>query len=385
MAWQSLVDVNLNTTSDPGWCLAFAKDAVGAPGGVPTARAAWDNAVDKHWGDYNLPDSVVAVFWSWVGDLGEGPLDYGHVCIWVPGRGLFSSPKRWSDGNGSAWYGSIDEVSNWLGASYLGWSSDLNGLQLSQWVGDNPVPVVDVASNQRIAGPLGVFRRAEPTQDSEHLQPDLEAGEIGNFVGYVHGEDRGGNDIWFRGISGNYFWSGAFTNPGTDGLSDLNAPSVPIEAAATPEHAEVPTVLVPIEELYPATDPAPAEVPTATVEEATVAPTTDAPVDSIPTEVTPVKENIVTNVVNTAEQEAQIATLPSADLGAIIPTAGGRKLAYSIYAGASLIVNNTAVAFAALQTEFPAWLIVSIAVIGNLAIPFSAIAIANAKNTTSNQ
>lgn len=67
-------------------------------------------------------------------------------------------------------------------------------------------------------------------------------------------------------------------------------------------------------------------------------------------------------------------------LGAIIPTAKGRKIAYAVYAGASLVVTNTAVGFAAIHADFPAWLTISIAVIGNLAAPFGAIAIANASN-----
>lgn len=139
MAWNSLVSVNTSVMSNPGMCLWLAEEAVGAPHWYGVAREAWDNANDKHT-DANLPDAVCAVFWSWVGDLGEGPLDYGHVCIWVPGQGLFSSPKRWSDGYGNAWYGSIDEVSRWLGASYLGWTTDLAGLQLAEWRDDAPQP-----------------------------------------------------------------------------------------------------------------------------------------------------------------------------------------------------------------------------------------------------
>lgn len=66
-------------------------------------------------------------------------------------------------------------------------------------------------------------------------------------------------------------------------------------------------------------------------------------------------------------------------LGAIIPTARGRKIAYAIYATLALAVGNTAVGFAAISVEQPAWLIVASAVIANLAAPFSALAIANAK------
>ena len=67
------------------------------------------------------------------------------------------------------------------------------------------------------------------------------------------------------------------------------------------------------------------------------------------------------------------------DLGSIITTVKGRKIAYAIYALAGLIVTNVSIGFASTQTVFPAWLTISLAVIGNLATPFGAIAIANAK------
>lgn len=66
-------------------------------------------------------------------------------------------------------------------------------------------------------------------------------------------------------------------------------------------------------------------------------------------------------------------------LGVIIPSVRGRKIAYAVYAGVSLVVTNAAVGFAALNVSFPAWLTVSIAVVGNLAAPFGAIAIANVR------
>jgi hypothetical protein len=364
MSWQTLVNVNLNTVSRPGMCLWFAEEAVGAPHWYQTAREAWDNTSDKHPGDYNLPDAVVAVFWSWVGDLGEGPLDYGHVALWVPGVGLFSSPRGWRDGVTNTVYGSIDEVSNWLGASYLGWSSDLAGLQLSTWNGD-PQPIAVIASNQRIAGSRGVFRRAEPTQDSERLYPDLEAGEIGNFVGYVHGENRDGNDIWFRGISGNYFWSGAFTDAGTDGLADLNAPAQPEPEAATPEHADPVEVIKPVEELYPEL-----KQPSSMTEPKQL---------NFPKPKPSKKEKTMT-AKEIANQEAQIAALPSVDLGVIIPSVKGRKIAYIVFALVAIVVGNIGVGFAAAGSGWPTWLVVAVAVTNNMAPLFAAIAVANASD-----
>lgn len=66
-------------------------------------------------------------------------------------------------------------------------------------------------------------------------------------------------------------------------------------------------------------------------------------------------------------------------LGAIIPTAKGRRIAYAIYAAIALAVGNTAVGFAAASIEQPVWLVVASAIVANLAAPFSALAIANAR------
>ena len=81
---------------------------------------------------------------------------------------------------------------------------------------------------------------------------------------------------------------------------------------------------------------------------------------------------------NTPKPEEKITSLPAADLGVIIVKASHRKLAYALYAGTSIVVTNIAVGFASLGTPFPSWLTVAVAIIGNLAVPFSALAIANA-------
>ena len=72
------------------------------------------------------------------------------------------------------------------------------------------------------------------------------------------------------------------------------------------------------------------------------------------------------------------APTSGADLGVIIPSVKGRKIAYAVYAGLSLLITNVAVAFSAIGATNPAWLTISLAVVGNLAAPFGAIAIATA-------
>lgn len=83
----------------------------------------------------------------------------------------------------------------------------------------------------------------------------------------------------------------------------------------------------------------------------------------------------------------QVKPLPEASnnaaqdaLGILIPNAKNRKLAYALYGLASLVVSNVAVGILASGIQAPVWLVIALAVVGNLAAPFSTLAIANASN-----
>lgn len=92
------------------------------------------------------------------------------------------------------------------------------------WRTDTPV----LAPHERQVGSVPARRRAQPTTQSAIAGDPLEAHETGEFDGWINGEVVDGNPVWFRGLySKNWFHSGGFTNPKTDGLADLNvaAPS----------------------------------------------------------------------------------------------------------------------------------------------------------------
>jgi hypothetical protein len=146
MSYTQLVNPNLEASSNPGWCLAFVQKVFGAPIAHNSATEAWNATTAKHQ-DRNLPNVSVPVWFSWYGDLndGQGIVDWGHVCAYIPGHGLLSSPKNWSDGPGHAWYTSIEDVENFLGAKFVGWSEDLNGLQIVSYVEDAAVPTPEPA------------------------------------------------------------------------------------------------------------------------------------------------------------------------------------------------------------------------------------------------
>lgn len=107
-----------------------------------------------------------------------------------------------------------------------------------------PAPVEEpVAANQRITASK-VNKRSAPKVSPDNILGSFEADLILTFNGYVHGQSVDGNDIWFVGISGAYLWSGAFTDPSTNGLPNLSPTSG--------ETTSVPTVPTPepVEEVY---------------------------------------------------------------------------------------------------------------------------------------
>jgi len=93
-----------------------------------------------------------------------------------------------------------------------------------------PSPIPMLQPNQRLlSNPDGVNRRSAPsTAPGTLVREEPYDQEPWNFVGYVRGETVNGNNIWFVGTSGNYFFSGAFKG-GADvtGLKDLTPVAPP--------------------------------------------------------------------------------------------------------------------------------------------------------------
>jgi hypothetical protein len=78
------------------------------------------------------------------------------------------------------------------------------------------------AGNQRVVGVNPANGRSDPSTGQPPTQ-QLDPGTVGTFNGWVHGENVQGNTVWFRGaFSGDWFWSGGFTDTGTHDLEDLN-------------------------------------------------------------------------------------------------------------------------------------------------------------------
>lgn len=92
---------------------------------------------------------------------------------------------------------------------------------------------------------VNAVRRMGPGKKYAVAGDLLKAGTPGNFVAFAHGpasqDQPTGNDVWFKGISGHWFWSGSFTSQSTAGLVDLTAEFADVIVSPPPVVVAPPT------------------------------------------------------------------------------------------------------------------------------------------------
>jgi hypothetical protein len=111
-------------------CLRFVQSVYGAPVKYASAWDAWNATTLKHL-DRNLPPVSVPLWFSHYGTYGGVYANWGHVVAYFPEREQFlSSPPN---GYGHTWLNNIEEIERMFNSKYVGWSEDLNGLDIVKY------------------------------------------------------------------------------------------------------------------------------------------------------------------------------------------------------------------------------------------------------------
>lgn len=161
---------------------------------------------------------------SAVAGLGLDPGVVGNFDGWIRGESV-SGNNVWFRGISGDWFwsGGFTEGANTAGLANL-----------------NPAAPAPSGTQRTVLASDVVKRRSQPSSKSAEAGDPLPAGTVGNFDGWVRGENVAGNDVWFRGISGNWFWSGGFVGgANTAGLPDLNAATPTPPVTPTPPSGSV--------------------------------------------------------------------------------------------------------------------------------------------------
>ena len=140
MAWKQLVDPDLAAQEKAGWCerMMWKVWRQVCQYGADTARISWDLSAYKH-PTRDLPGVAVVGYWSWWGTIDGVTQDWGHTAAVLADGRVLSSPLTYDIPYGQQIFNSIEEVSNWLGATWLGWTEDHRGGRIVEW-SDETVP-----------------------------------------------------------------------------------------------------------------------------------------------------------------------------------------------------------------------------------------------------
>ncbi|QIG59054.1 endolysin [Microbacterium phage SadLad] len=173
------------------------------------------------------------------------PGTVGNFTGWIRGEKV-DGIDTWFQGISGDWF--------WAG----GFTQGANTTGLKDLNPKTPAPKPDPkpTSTQRKVGPNGARRRESPSSKAAEAGEMLAPGTIGNFNGWARGEKVEGNDVWFRGTSGDWFWSGGFEGgPVTAGLPEISiappvTPPKPVDPKPTP-NADNPRNLPVYKPVYP--------------------------------------------------------------------------------------------------------------------------------------
>lgn len=213
-AWSNLLATNISSCSGCCWHWVWnAYDKAGADsdlGSTSTAYQGWQQTPGKHY-DMNPPYGAAV----WLGERYDGNMD-GDV--FIAGQ---------SDGNHAATdqpvYGTTGKTSiqarmDLCGREYLGWTDHVSGAPINMG-GSGGKPT---AKQRQVVSDSPANVRDQPSTSGK-VTDTLTPGTIADFDGWINGESVDGNKVWFRGAhSGNWCWSGGFTDKGTHDLENLN-------------------------------------------------------------------------------------------------------------------------------------------------------------------
>lgn len=152
MSYTQLKSPNLSVVGVEGYCLVYVREIFGVAAKYPTAASAWQNAEYKHVG-LSTPtptDVAVPVWFTWEAS--------GHVAVSVPGKGIYSTTAQ-----GDKVFGNIEEVAQYIGGTYLGWSEDVDGVRVCEpSAAPTPAPSGKTINLPANSGPWHLYKPGGP-------------------------------------------------------------------------------------------------------------------------------------------------------------------------------------------------------------------------------
>jgi len=139
MAYTQIKSPDLSVVGQPLLCLVYSRQVFGVAAKYQYATLAWENAKFAHTDA--LPNVAVPVWFSWTGKVDGVSKNWGHVAVFVPGKGVYSTPLR--AGTTNFVTSTVEQMATAIGGRYLGWSEDINDVRVAQPLGGSMADLIN--------------------------------------------------------------------------------------------------------------------------------------------------------------------------------------------------------------------------------------------------
>lgn len=140
MAYIQLRKPNLTVVGVSGLCLRYARQVYGIGPKYLYAWNAWTNS--KQHRTRTLPKVSVPLWFSYV----RYGINVGHVIVYVPGKGFYSSPIA-----GKKFFRTLAEFEGYAtNCKYVGWSENMNGVAIVKYVSSTTAVYHTVVSGDTV-------------------------------------------------------------------------------------------------------------------------------------------------------------------------------------------------------------------------------------------
>lgn len=221
--FKQTISPNPNISCSPGWCLEYVRRTFGLGVVNPTAISAWNASTKKHR-DMSFPNAWVPLWFTVAG------VPAGHVVLRAPDGRIYSTSDNT---NTPHVHPNLTDLLNYYARygkplTYLGWTEDVQGTPVVQYVAD-PVAQKAPVKLLTVTAPVATVRTSpQVARDNvaRAYPSGIARGAKIAVVGYVAGVDPFPGDgkldnAWVKTVSGYYVWANVVGNS-LAGLSKLN-------------------------------------------------------------------------------------------------------------------------------------------------------------------
>lgn len=196
---------------------------------VYTGVYGWNSSYITGFLRSKIAFDVATALQGWQRTVGEGGVNYRKAASRNGELIELFAQGDVADFGGFVHGENVDGNDVWFVGRYTGgyaWSGGFTDPTTHDLADLTPATTAIGANQRKIAGDVMNYRKA-PQVAPDNVIRTYNPGEILTFVGWQHGQSVDGNDVWFKGDTGGFMWSGGLVDSSTHDIPEITSTPTP--------------------------------------------------------------------------------------------------------------------------------------------------------------